>query len=249
MVAFYLPGNIPLYLYTLLLAIGVFIGLLGVGLRAPKGEALPLVEIGMWSLLAALIGGRVVYAWQAWPSFQTQPLQILQVSLGGLAWPGALAGAFLMLPIWGWFTRRSPLALADALLPLLVSLSVAAWLGCIPAGIAYGPPVAWGGMFIPDEWGTVARRWPVQAMCALGSLILFWVTDQAPARAAATPGLRACLMLLGLAVIQLSAAAMTYSDRWWRGLPVDVWAALALAVLALVGLGMAVVLGRRRGTE
>jgi phosphatidylglycerol:prolipoprotein diacylglycerol transferase len=220
-----------------------------VALRAPKEDALPLVEAGMWGLLTALMGGRAAYAWLAWPAFEAHPQQILQVSLGGLVWPGALAGALVILPALAHFTRRSPLALADALLPLLASVTVAAWLGCIPAGYGYGPPATWGGMTVPDEWGALARRWPVQTVCALGCLALFWVTDQIPARASATQGLRACLMLFGLAVIQLGAAALTPPDRLWRGLPLDAWAALALALLALVGLGIAVVLGKRREIE
>lgn len=245
MVAFYLPGGAPLYLYTLLLAFGVFIGLAGVAQRAPNEDALPLAEAGIWSLLAALVGSRIAYAWLAWPAFAAQPSQILQVWLGGLTWPGAVAGALLALPALARITRRSPGMLADALLPLLGAVSVAAWLGCIADGSGYGPPMAWGGMAFLDEWGRMALRWPVQPACALGCLALLWGVDRLPRRAASIPGLRASLALLGQAAVQLGAAALTVPTRLWGDLPWDAWAALALALLALAGLGTAVFSGRR----
>jgi prolipoprotein diacylglyceryltransferase len=249
MIVFRLPGGFPVYAYSLLLAVGTFIGLAGVALRARREEALPLVEAGMWALLGGLIGGRAAYVWLYWPAFQSQRLQALQVQLGGLSWPGALAGALLALALVALLTRQSLGRLADALLPLLTAVCVTAWLGCIIEGCAYGPPVRWGGLVVPDEWGVMLERWPVQLFGALAILIMFWVTDRVPRRAAAVPGLRACLMLLGLAVVQLGAVALAQPGRFWLGLPADAWAAMLLAVLALGGMGLAIQIVKRKETD
>ena len=238
MVAFYLPGGIPIYILSLLLAIGAFIGMAFVAARSPEGAALRRVEAGTWTLAGGLVGGRAAYVALAWPYYRSHLNEALQVNLGGMVWPGVLAGGLLVLAVYAALSRQSLGVLADALIPLLAALSIAGWLGCLVEGCGYGAPNALLGVASPDEWGAVTRRWPVQIISALLCLVFFWIVDRLPENINDLYGLRACLMMLALAVVQLGATLFNAQPLSWRGLPIDAWAALVFAGVALMGLGI-----------
>jgi prolipoprotein diacylglyceryltransferase len=238
MVAFYLPGGIPIYAFSLLLAVGVFLGLAWVVLRAPQATAAMQAEAGLWALAGALVAGRAAHVALAWPYYQDHIGEAFQVNLGGLAWPGALAGSILVLVVYARLSRQPFGLLADSLTPLLAAIGVAAWLGCLIDGCGYGPPSQWIGIASPDEWGTVAVRWPVQTFSALLILAIFWLVDRLPETRPALAGMRASLLLLGLAIVQFAATLLSVQSDSWRSLPVDAWAALTFAGLALMTLGI-----------
>lgn len=236
MIAFILPGGKPVYAFSLIITLGAAVGLAWVAWRAPEKVRLPHLDAVLWVLLGGLVGGRAAYVAVNWLYFQSHPLESLQVYLGGLSWPGALVGGLLALALYAWFTRQSLGVLADALAPLLVCLAVSAWLGCWLDGCAYGPPThAWWGIPSRDEWGVLARRWPIQIMGALLVIGMFWVLDRFTprGRAGALGGLAllgVSLLLFGFSWLRIDPAPL------WRGLRLDTWAALGFALLALVGL-------------
>lgn len=238
MVAFYLPGGIPIYLFSLLLAVGTFLGLAWVALRAPEENAGRLVEAGLCALAGALVFGRAAYVGLAWSYYQDHLAKAFQANLGGMAWPGALAGGILVLAIYARLTRQPFGRLADSLTPLLAAVSVAAWLGCLVDGSGYGAPTPWFGIASPDEWGAMTRRVPVQVISAILILALFWLVDRLPENRPALVGLHATLLLLCLAVVQFAATLFVVQTEVWKGLPLDAWAALLFAGLALMGLGL-----------
>ena len=61
MVAFSLPGNLPVYTYALMLGFGAAIGLAGVAWPSPAKDAMRRVNAGWWTLLGALILGRITF--------------------------------------------------------------------------------------------------------------------------------------------------------------------------------------------
>jgi prolipoprotein diacylglyceryltransferase len=234
-IAFSLASVIPVYAFSMLLALGVLAGMLWVAWRAPARQTVRLVDASLLVLLGALIGARAVHVAFNWPYFQEHVWESLLFFQGGLSWPGALAGGLLTLGIYAVCSHQSLAMLADALLPLLVALSASAWLGCWLDGCAYGPPTsAWWGIPSPDEWGAVLNRWPIQFVWAFLTIASFGLLENLPWPGLRKPGLRASLGLFSLALLLL-ASALLRADPLpaWRGLPIDAWAALGFMIVTL----------------
>ena len=236
MVAFYLPGGIPVYGYSLLMAVGVFTGMTWVVWQSSEKETPRKLEAGLWALLGGLIGGRSMFVAFNWGYYQAHLWESLQVYQGGLSWPGALAGGLVTLALYTGLTRQSLLEMADNLNPLLACIAVCAWLGCWLDGCAYGAVTSPGwGLPASDEWGQVSPRWPVQLIGALFTVGFFWSSERAMRRGDFKPGTLACLGLLNLSLISFGLSLLRVDPApVWHGLRLDAWAALFFAIPALV---------------
>jgi phosphatidylglycerol:prolipoprotein diacylglycerol transferase len=231
--AFYLPGGIPVYSYSILLGLGTGIGLAWVVLSSPRKQAHDRLTAGLWVLFGGLLGARAVFVALNWPYFQVHPGESALFFLGGLAWPGALAGGLLALGIYAWINHLPLSSLADALLPLAAGLAVSAWLGCWLEGCAYGPATnAWWGLPGRDEWGATALRVPTQLLGALLSLLIIGLLDWAQKRLHRS-GLAAALALLGLSLELLGLSFLRADPApLWNGIRLEAWAAVVFAGIA-----------------
>ena len=204
MVVFYLPGNLPVYAFSIFIALGACLGLLWIARQSKPKLAIARVEAGMWVLVGALVGGRILYVAVSWLYYRDHLLEGMQFYRGGLSWPGALAGGLFALLVYATLNRLPVAPLADDLLPLLAAISISAWLGCWLTGFAYGPTSdAWWSLPSMDEWGVIANRWPVQIWGALLLVGFFALLDRLSGMARLKPGYRSVLGLLGLSLIQL----------------------------------------------
>jgi len=232
-IAFQLPDGVPVYVFSLLMGLGVMAGLAWIAYQAREKEILSRMNFGLWIVLGGLIGARAAYAGVHWGYFRAHFNQVWQVFLGGLSWPGALTGAGLTLILVAALTQKSLGTLADALLPLLWTVSVSAWLGCWVDGCAYGIPVhAWWGIPGRDEWGVFSGRVPVQLIGAVLTVAIIWLLDWSRSRLR-VPGQAASLGLLALS-LQLFGLSFLRADPApvWQGLRLDSWAALSFSVVA-----------------
>ncbi|MFU8773243.1 MAG: prolipoprotein diacylglyceryl transferase family protein [Anaerolineales bacterium] len=230
-IAFYLPGDVPIYLFSLLMGLAAMIGLVGVAWKAPNGEAHRYVDAGLWSLVGALFGGRAGFVVINWEYFSAHLWESWQVYLGGFSWAGALGGGLVALGLTAWLSKAALGELALGMLPLLASLSIGSWLTCWLTGCAYGPPAgSWWGIPSRDEWGEVALRLPVQLIGALLTLSLFWLLDWGRGFFK-SPGQAFSAALLGFSVIML-ATSLIRADVLpeWLGMRVDIWAASAFTL-------------------
>ncbi len=237
-IAFYLPGRVPVYTFSLLIAIGVTIGLFLMAKDAPKVALQAHFTAGIWSLLGAAILGRGIYVVIHWNYFQAQPNEIPQIWLGGISGHAAIVGGFISLALFAMITKTHFGALSDALLPLLTTLMISAWLGCWINGCLYGPEVqAWWGVPARDEWGEFAARWPLQLVGASLTLLIAWGVDQIPERNwLSAPGLAAALEVGCIALTLLWAATFRVDPvPQWRNLGLDTWASFGLFILAITG--------------
>jgi phosphatidylglycerol:prolipoprotein diacylglycerol transferase len=221
--------------FSLLISLGTLAGLGLIAVRAPKKLTLRYIDAALGVLVSALVVSRLVYALTNWGYFHLHPGEIFQVWLGGLSAPGALLGAFL-----GMLFLRAVQAfflgpLADGLLPLLGTLSIAAWLGCWSDGSAYGVSSAsWIALPAADEWGVVAPRLPVQLLGALLTLGLFIGLEQGRSLLR-RPGLAASLGLLGWGLIFFGLSFLRADPgQQWSGLRLEAWGALGAITVGLV---------------
>jgi prolipoprotein diacylglyceryltransferase len=230
---------------SLLLALGVVLGLGWCAYHAPARDSLRLTDQGLVALAGALAGGRLGYIAMNWEYFQTRPAETWQVWLGGLSGFGAAYGFVIAIFLIALASGEHPGALADHLLPLGLLLGASAWLAAWWAGDAYGaqignlPVAAWLVLPARDESGAWALRWPTQLAGAVLTLALWAVLERLDRRFPALrryfPGSLAALGLLGVGAI-FFALAYTRVDptRFWRGLRLDAWAGLGLIALGLL---------------
>ncbi len=233
MIAFHLPGNLPVYTFSLLLGLGATAGLAWAVWQTNQPDTYRLITASLWTLAGALAGSRAAYLLLNWPYYQVHLAETFQFQLGGLAWPGALAGALLTLALYAWLNRQPFAVLADGLMPQLMLLSLAAWIGCWLDGCAYGPEAfAWWSLPARDEFGLTAWRFPTQLLGALLTLGLFWLVDSLRPRWE-KPGMAAGLALLGLMAVVFACSFLRADPGlYWHGLRLDAWAALGFGLLA-----------------
>jgi prolipoprotein diacylglyceryltransferase len=235
-----------LTIFSLLLALAVVLGLAWITLDSPTRLRSASLNAAAMVLLAALIGGRAAYVTPNWEYFQNHLIDIPQVWLGGLAWPGALAGAILGVFIAARGSEIPVAALADRLLPLFASLSVAVWLGCWVTGCAYGPESGWG-LPAKDEWGFWKNRVPLQLIGATLTVASFWSVERFRQRKKnLSPGLAASVGL-GLLCLILLGASILRADPYpiYFGLRLETWAAIALLIISILSVGYAIIKGHR----
>lgn len=252
-IAFYLPGGVPIYAFSLILGLGATLGLLWVVWRAPGKQALRYLDAGLLALLGGLLGGRAVFVAGTWSYYQHHPAEVFAVHRGGFSWGGALAGGLLALAVVAALKHISLGQLADAMLPLLATLTVASWLGCWLGGCAYGPQTnRWFGFPVTNEWGQATLRVPTQLLGAVLTLALFWSLDwiRAILIARGKPARPGVFALLGLLLLSLEMFALSYlrvdSSRMWNGFRLEAWAALGFAILAVLLLVISLLLSRNQ---
>jgi prolipoprotein diacylglyceryltransferase len=223
-------------LYALLIGLGASLGVWQVARAVPASQAGRWVDASLGVLAGALVGARLAYG-SAHPAYYAaHPLELAAVWQGGLSGWGAVIGGLIAACAAAAFLRQPLLLVLDRTFLLAAPLAVSGWLACGQAGCAYGPRLAesaWLGLTLPDEWGQLAARFPLQWIAAL--LLLGYnggIAALLP-RPAKT-GLRAALMGLGLAAALWAVARFTAEPGpAWNGWLLDAWVALGLAAFSL----------------
>jgi prolipoprotein diacylglyceryltransferase len=185
-------------------------------------------------LAGALIGSRIAYALVNWGYFSMHFVEIPQIWLGGLAWPGAVAGGLIALAVFALWTETGFAALADQLLPLVLVLTLSAWLADWQTGVAYGHiSTAWWAAPSRDEWGETARRFPVQPIAAALTLFSFGLVDQLSSRLRRRGQIASLAFTSLTAILLLTSFLRADPAPIWQSFRLDTWAGLVCLGLAL----------------
>ena len=242
-VLFTLPGQVPVYLYSLLLGAAAAFGLGRAAQALGSGDSRAALLAGWTVLAAALVGARAGYVLANLPFFLENSLEILRPPLGGLSWAGAFGGGLLGLAVGSFLAGRPVGQLLNALFPLFAAVGLAAWLGCWLDGCAYGA-LSDAAYALParDEWGNLDPRVPVQLAGALLSLLSLLVFDLlSRSRRSERAGLMSlvffCLTLVALHAFRADPAPT------WVGFRLDLAASAVYLVLSLLALALS---GTRR---
>jgi prolipoprotein diacylglyceryltransferase len=226
-----------------IIGVGASLGLWRVYQQVPRWQASRWVNSALLTLLGALLGARLYFVALYWPYYSQHPIEIIEIWLGGLAWPGAIMGAILLVALVSLSWRCSFGKVADALSPLAAPIAICAWLGCWVSGIAYGavaPPGAFWGIPTLDETGLYALRIPVQALAAVSLLAFFLWLDGNP-RLFRETGQRSSVTCLALAVNLLGFSLLRADPSpFWNGLRPDTWAAIIFTLASLVAFGISI---------
>jgi phosphatidylglycerol---prolipoprotein diacylglyceryl transferase len=176
------PLQIHWYGLTYLAAFGLFLFLAGRRVALPHFAAQgwqrrDVEDLLFFGVLGVVLGGRVGYALFYKPEvYLADPLQILQVWKGGMAFHGGLLGVIAAMALFARMRKRSFLNVMDVVAP------------CIPTGLACGrlgnfingelwgraadPALPWAMVF-PQSGSTLARHPSQLYQLLLEGLLLF----------------------------------------------------------------------------
>jgi prolipoprotein diacylglyceryltransferase len=223
--------------FPLFVGLGTGVGLSWIALRAHQKSVLLHLETGIAAICGGIIGGRAGYVLVNWAYFSQHPLDIVQLFLGGLSWPGVALGATLGLWLFARLWRIAFLETLDIVLPLAGTLAVSAWLAVWLEGSVYGVETSsWLALYAKDEWGQVGRRLPVQILGTCLPLAILWWVDRQP-NLQLPAGKPAIIFGAGFSVMMLVISFLRGDPApTWQGIHLDAWAAMFIVVICLAGL-------------
>lgn len=144
-------GGWPVYSYGVLLAAAYLVGLqLGV-VRARRAGVDPakVMDLGIYLIIAALVGAKLMLIAVDWDYFRSQPRELLSLVRAGGVFYG---GLILSVAVGFWLVRKYKLPVwttADLMAPGIALGHVIGRFGCLLAGCCYGRPtdVPWAVTF------------------------------------------------------------------------------------------------------
>jgi phosphatidylglycerol:prolipoprotein diacylglycerol transferase len=137
-------GDWPVYSYGVLLALAYLAGLQFAVVRARRRgvDAARIMDLGIYLIIAALVGAKLMLVLIDFDYFRERPRELLSLVRAGGVFYGGLIGAFL---VGIWLVRRYKLNLwttADLMTPGIALGHVIGRLGCLLAGCCYGRPTS-----------------------------------------------------------------------------------------------------------
>lgn len=172
-----------LHTYGILLALAFFLGFLLVSKECREKGIPPekVMDLGLWILIASVLGARLGYVVPHWNEFRGNPLLIVAVWEGGLTFYG---GVILAVPVAILFMRRykmSILKVADAIAPSLAFGIFLGRIGCFLNGCCFGKPTSliWGVIFPNKSIAGIVypgiRIHPTQIYESIAGLLIFFL--------------------------------------------------------------------------
>jgi phosphatidylglycerol---prolipoprotein diacylglyceryl transferase len=144
-------GPITVYTYGVLLAAAYLLGLKLAMVRAERRglDSARVLDLGIYIIIAALIGAKLLLLVTDFRSFRADPRELLTLARSGGVFYG---GLILAVAVALWYIRRSGLPLwttCDVFAPGIALGHVIGRFGCFFAGCCYGRPttVPWAITF------------------------------------------------------------------------------------------------------
>jgi phosphatidylglycerol---prolipoprotein diacylglyceryl transferase len=144
-------GGFPIYTYGVLMAAAYLLGLQFALVRARARGLDPnrIMDLGIWIIVSALVGAKLLLLVIEWEAYGTSPWEMLTLVRSGGVFYGGLITA-LLVSIWYLRRHRMPVwSVADVFAPAVALGHVVGRLGCFFAGCCHGRPtdVPWAVTF------------------------------------------------------------------------------------------------------
>ena len=132
-----------------------------------------IIDLGIVMLLGGIVGARIAYIALNFQYYIRNPLEIINLTKGGLVW----YGAFIFGLIAGaWFVKKIGInfwTAADLFAPYIALAQAFGRIGCFLNGCCYGSAAPSGfmlGVLFPEE---SVSRYPTQIFSAIALLLIF----------------------------------------------------------------------------
>lgn len=168
-------GPLYIYSYGMMVAIGFAVATLlackhasEFGINKEK-----IIDLGIVMLLGGIAGARVTYIALNLQYYIMNPLEIINLTRGGLVWYGALIFGIITA---AWFVKKNKISFwqaGDLFAPYIALAQAFGRIGCFLNGCCYGsaaPSSFMLGVVFPGE---SVPRYPTQMFSALALLLIF----------------------------------------------------------------------------
>lgn len=190
-VAFTIFGHSIMW-YGILIAAAVLAAIIMCMRRAPRYgmTADTIVDFALFVIPAAIIGARLYYVIFSWKDFASDPIRILYVWEGGLAFYGGLIGGVVAAIICCKVKKINPIDLSDLAMPAIaLGQAIGRW-GNFVNQEAYGVTVTNPSLqFFPlSVWIESTGSWHMATFfyesfaCLLIAVFLLWYAKKKPPR-------------------------------------------------------------------
>ena len=147
-------GGLPVYTYGVLLAAAYLLGLQFALVRARRLGLDPnrVMDLGIWVIISALVGAKLLLLLVEWDNYQFTLSEILSLVRSAGVFYGGLIVAVLVAMWYMWRHRMPVWSVSDAFAPGIALGHVIGRLGCFFAGCCFGRPtdVPWAVVFHND---------------------------------------------------------------------------------------------------
>ena len=248
-------GGFPVYTYGLLLAAAYLLGLQFALVRARRRglDANRVMDLGIWIIVSALVGAKLLLLIVDFDSFTSNPRELLNLARSGGVFYGGLIAA-VAVALWYLRRHRMPVwTVTDIFAPGIALGHVIGRLGCLFAGCCFGRPtdVPWAitfhSEFAARNVGTPLGipLHPTQLYEAGAELLILFVLLFTERRGRSFPGRTFWTYMLLYGVSRFIIEFYRYDPRGMVGLfSTSLFVSLLIVPLSLVMLFM---LSRRTG--
>ena len=132
-----------------------------------------IIDLGIVMLLGGIVGARIVYVALNFQYYIRNPLEIINLTMGGLVWYGAFIFGMITA---AWFLKKNRISFwtaADLFAPYIALAQAFGRIGCFLNGCCYGsaaPSAFMLGVVFPEE---SVSRYPTQIFSAITLLLIF----------------------------------------------------------------------------
>jgi len=236
-------GPLTLHSYGLMVALGFLSGIaLSIYLLTKSGLDGPsYLDLAIYIMLAAIVGGRAFYVIGMWNYFAVNPLEIIMVQTGGLVYLGGLIFAVLTAVVYLLVRRQPVLQALDAITPGTALGYAIGRIGCFLTGCCFGLPTTlpWGIVFPPaslaGEYCPGQAVHPTQLYSSITMFIVAYVLYRLWHRRH-NPGEVLCWGLFLYSLYRFLVEFLRYSPIHWAGLTPSQWLGLVIGSGAAAGL-------------
>ncbi|MBN2452782.1 MAG: prolipoprotein diacylglyceryl transferase [Candidatus Omnitrophica bacterium] len=160
-------GPFTLYSYGLMVAVGFAFAAAIIYIRAPKFgiDRNTMIDYIILLLVAGILGARLLYVLLNFRYYVTNPVEILNLSGGGLIWYG---GFIIALAASAWFARSRKVEFwnaSDLVAPCIALGQAFGRIGCYLNGCCYGAPA--------PNWFPFGDRYPTQIFSSITLFVIF----------------------------------------------------------------------------
>jgi phosphatidylglycerol---prolipoprotein diacylglyceryl transferase len=167
--------GITVWSYPFMLYVGLCLGVLAENIAAHVAgiNALRVYVATLILIVPALVGARLLYVAEEWPSYRENPRRIWDRSEGGYIMYGGLPLALLIsVPLLRALHLSLPVFWDAATFTILVGMFFGR-IGCLLNGCCAGrPSTTWMGFYLPNHNGVWEKRIPTQLLESAWAAVL-----------------------------------------------------------------------------